>query len=74
MDLHELLTPVVDIARNAGAAILKVYATDFKVESKQDESPLTQADLAAHKCIAAGLQRLTPRFANNFRGIRPARL
>lgn len=60
MMLHELVNPVVTIAQDAGAAILKVYDTDFKVQEKQDESPLTQADLAAHRCIVAGLSALTP--------------
>ena len=40
--------------------ILQVYNTEFAVQTKQDESPLTQADLAAHRVIAAGLQQLTP--------------
>ena len=60
MTLHELVDPVVAIARDAGAAILRVYETDFKVQEKQDESPLTQADLAAHRCIVDGLAELTP--------------
>jgi 3'(2'), 5'-bisphosphate nucleotidase len=60
MDLENLLEPVTAIAIEAGNAILAVYATDFDVQSKTDESPLTQADLAAQRCIAAGLQALTP--------------
>jgi 3'(2'), 5'-bisphosphate nucleotidase len=48
------------IARKAGDAILEVYATDFAVQSKDDESPLTQADLASHHVIVAGLAELTP--------------
>ena len=60
MDLKSLIEPIVALAEDAGRAILKVYSTDFDVQSKVDESPLTQADLAAHRCIAAGLARLTP--------------
>ena len=60
MNLKELIDPIVDLAIDAGQAILKVYATDFDVQSKSDESPLTQADLASHKCIVAGLEALTP--------------
>ena len=48
------------IVEEAGAAILKVYETDFEIETKKDESPLTQADLASHHVIVAGLQSLTP--------------
>jgi 3'(2'), 5'-bisphosphate nucleotidase len=60
MNLEELVEPIAELAIEAGNAILTVYATDFDVESKSDESPLTKADLASHNIIAAGLQRLTP--------------
>ncbi len=49
---------VIDIAHRAGAEIMKIYATDFDVESKSDESPLTAADLASHKTIIEGLEAL----------------
>jgi len=51
---------VIDIARAAGAAIMEIYRQDFTVEHKDDRSPLTQADLAAHRVIVAGLEKLTP--------------
>ena len=60
MDLKALVEPIVALAEEAGRAILEVYSTDFEVQSKADESPLTQADLASHRCIAAGLESLTP--------------
>jgi 3'(2'), 5'-bisphosphate nucleotidase len=60
MNLEELVEPITALAVEAGNAILTVYATDFDVESKSDESPLTKADLASHNCIAAGLAALTP--------------
>ena len=63
MDKHELATlreRCVAIARAAGAAILEVYGRDFAVESKADRSPLTEADLAAHRIIAKGLNALSP--------------
>ena len=60
MNLEELVEPITALAVEAGNAILTVYATDFDVESKSDDSPLTQADLASHNCIAAGLAQLTP--------------
>ncbi len=40
----------------AGKAILKVYETDFEVESKSDNSPLTRADTEAHNKICAILE------------------
>lgn len=51
---------LVQLTRDAGAAILSVYERDFEVQEKADTSPLTEADLAAHKVIVAGLARLTP--------------
>lgn len=51
---------VIDIARRAAAAILAVYDGEFAVQHKDDRSPLTAADLAAHRCIVDGLQALTP--------------
>jgi 3'(2'), 5'-bisphosphate nucleotidase len=60
MNYAEFIEPIVDLARKAGDAILEVYASDFDVQSKDDESPLTQADLAAHRRIVAGLAELTP--------------
>ncbi len=60
MELRSLIEPVVALAEEAGRAILEVYATDFEVQSKDDESPLTQADLASNRRIVAGLGALTP--------------
>lgn len=70
---HPALLPgVLAIARQAGAAIMGVYAQLQAASStgnasfaqhKQDGSPLTQADLLAHQAIAAGLARLTPHLA-----------
>jgi 3'(2'), 5'-bisphosphate nucleotidase len=54
------LPDLVRLAAEAGEAILEVYDSDFSVEIKADDSPLTQADLAAHRVIVAGLTRLTP--------------
>ncbi|GAA3916477.1 3'(2'),5'-bisphosphate nucleotidase CysQ [Luteimonas lutimaris] len=51
---------VIAAAREAAAEILRVYDTCFEVDHKADDSPLTAADLAAHRCILARLQTLTP--------------
>jgi len=56
-ELHE---DCIALARQAGDAIMTVYGEDFAVEHKADRSPLTEADLAAHRIILAGLTRLTP--------------
>lgn len=52
---------ISDIARAAGNEIMTVYAQDFKVIQKADASPLTQADLAAHRCIVSKLPALDSR-------------
>jgi 3'(2'), 5'-bisphosphate nucleotidase len=55
------LGPVIDLARRAGAAILEVYESGaVAVTDKADASPLTQADLRAHRTIVDGLHALTP--------------
>ena len=59
-DLQALREPLIALARDAAARIMAVYAGAFDVEHKDDRSPLTAADLAAHHCIVAGLERLTP--------------
>ena len=48
------------IAKNAGNKILEIYNKDFTVEYKDDNSPLTQADLVANKIICESLQKLYP--------------
>lgn len=59
-DLCAWLEPVVDIAREACRRILDFYEADCTVERKEDKTPLTEADIAAHNAIVAGLGRLTP--------------
>jgi 3'(2'), 5'-bisphosphate nucleotidase len=56
---------VIGLARRAAAEILAVYDSasfevDAAVQHKDDNSPLTAADLASHRCIVAGLRALTP--------------
>ena len=59
-ELSTLLDPIVELARQAGDAILRVYnSDDFSVEEKDDKSPLTAADLASHHAIVNGLAALT---------------
>ena len=55
-----LLEQVVAIARRAGERILDIYRRDFSIEHKDDRSPLTEADMAAHRIIVEQLQALSP--------------
>lgn len=49
---------IIHIAKQAGDAIMRIYQKDFAVEFKGDQSPLTEADKAAHDIIVAGLEQL----------------
>lgn len=48
----------VKAALEGGKAILGVYGTAFKVDVKEDSSPLTEADRQAHTAITAHLEPL----------------
>lgn len=54
----DLLTSAINLAIEAGEKILVIYNSNFQVEYKDDNSPLTAADLAAHECLVAGLANL----------------
>ena len=60
MHSQQYLQEVIAIAKAAGKAIMQVYSTEFSVVRKEDNSPLTQADLAAHHTIVEALRKLTP--------------
>jgi 3'(2'), 5'-bisphosphate nucleotidase len=54
----DLLPEVLKLVDAASAAILEVYAAGSSVELKADDSPITQADRAAHRILADGLPGL----------------
>lgn len=55
-----LLLELSAIAVLAGQAILKIYAQDFAVRQKSDESPVTEADEAAETIILERLKKIDP--------------
>ena len=55
-----LADELIHLASRAGDAIMRVYAGEFEVQTKADASPLTIADLRAHRIIVDGLRRITP--------------
>lgn len=57
---REMLDLFCDIADQAGQEIMAVYKTDFAAWSKDDESPLTEADLRADAKIQECLKRAFP--------------
>ncbi|BCS88241.1 3'(2'),5'-bisphosphate nucleotidase CysQ [Pseudodesulfovibrio sediminis] len=56
----EVLKDIVPIAVEAGERIMQIYDTDFEVDYKADQSPLTEADKASHEHIVARLEALFP--------------
>ena len=56
----DLMNELVDLARSAGSQILEIYAQDFRVETKSDDSPVTEADRRAEEVILEGLAELLP--------------
>ncbi len=54
------LDKIVDIAKKASDAIMEIYNKDFKIEYKDDKSPLTQADTKANEIICNTLLKLYP--------------
>jgi 3'(2'), 5'-bisphosphate nucleotidase len=59
-NLSDLLPAVTAVAHEAGAEIMKIYATDFDVNWKEDNSPVTAADERAEAVILPVLRALTP--------------
>lgn len=60
MDYGRLVDDLAEAAREAGEAILTIVRGGFEVESKQDASPVTEADRAAELVILAALARAAP--------------
>jgi len=60
LNLEYLCQNALGIARQAGKKILDIYNSDYTVEHKEDNTPLTTADLAADKIIQTELKILTP--------------
>ena len=54
------LVKVVDIAREAGNEIMKIYVLDFEVHHKGDNSPVTLADQISNELIIKRLGDLYP--------------
>lgn len=60
-DLSHHLPAVIDVARTAGQLILDIYQKkQYEEFIKDDDTPVTSADLAAHKFIVEKLSALTP--------------
>ncbi len=59
IDVSEFnIDDVLELAKKAGEEVLKIYNKDFKIEYKDDKSPLTEADKTSHQIIVEGLNAL----------------
>jgi 3'(2'), 5'-bisphosphate nucleotidase len=59
-DFRALAESLLPIVTRAGEAIMEIYEGGFTVQRKDDDSPLTAADLESQRIIVEGLTRLTP--------------
>jgi 3'(2'), 5'-bisphosphate nucleotidase len=59
-DLYALGLSLMPIVARAGAAIMRIYDSGFTVQHKEDNSPLTLADLESQRVIIEGLTTVTP--------------
>ncbi len=54
MDLEKLLSVAIESSKKAGVEVAKYYRQgNFTSEIKEDNSPVTSADIAAHVLIIA---------------------
>lgn len=55
--MKELIEQTIKASIEAGKKILEIYEKDFSIETKADESPLTEADTAANEVINSYLKK-----------------
>lgn len=60
LPLRQWLPSILDLAEDAGRRIMDVYSGEYYIEHKENNTPVTDADYAAHHAILAGLAVLTP--------------
>ena len=62
LDLEKLLPAIVQLAIQAGERIMTIYTQDFSILKKVDETPVTEADMAAHAIIDDGLEEIAAEY------------
>ena len=48
---------IIDTVIEAGERVREIYESDFEVSKKDDNSPITKADLESNKIIRAALEK-----------------
>jgi len=51
---------VIELAKSEGHRIMEIYEKDFSIFKKEDQDPLTEADLILHQTIINRLAEITP--------------
>ena len=59
-DVDDLARAFAQLASDAGRLVMEVYATDFSVRTKDDASPVSEADERAEALLVPGVQALLP--------------
>ncbi|MDK9557276.1 3'(2'),5'-bisphosphate nucleotidase CysQ [Marinobacter sp. M216] len=59
MHYSSILEDVIQVADKASERVLHIYQSDFKVNYKRDDSPITAADIASHDEIVKGLRGIS---------------
>lgn len=55
--MDNIIDKVKKIVRQAGEIVMDIYSQEFDIETKDDDSPVTQADLISDKIILEGLEQ-----------------
>ena len=66
MNREDWLIQIINAALKGGKEILDVYTSDFAIETKDDKSPLTEADKRAHIAIINDLEANRPALPLNW--------
>ncbi|MEP6355809.1 MAG: 3'(2'),5'-bisphosphate nucleotidase CysQ [Hyphomicrobiales bacterium] len=61
IDHQAFIHTALELALKAGERIMKIYQTDFEIETKGDQSPVTKADIEAEAIILKGLRAAFPK-------------
>jgi len=56
MDYSSELKAVLDLVSESGERVMEVYDSDFSVDYKGDDSPVTRADLLSEEILLGGLE------------------
>ena len=51
---------IISIAKKAGEAIMHIYTDTYNIEQKQDNSPVTRADITSNDILISGITQVSP--------------